>query len=337
MSIAEYEAKFTELAKFSPHMVDTDYKKAQKFERGLDLDIFDQVGVLKMPTYVEVLDRTLMAEATLATMKQAKAPTTEWRSKRPGTNFWKGRSFFTNKKQNIGSSSSSSQSSGSMLVCSECGKKHKDACHRAFGACFHYGKTGHMIRDFPMRFDNATHPTASLAESTAAPRTNVRANTEREIPRQGRVFTLVPGDVQNTKSVVSENISVVNEFTDVFPNDFPGDLNDREEQESQLRTALQILREKKLYAKLSKYEFWLDSVAFLGHEKQLDNEFLKKIVDDLDSKLRLGFVYDDIVLRFHNRLCVPNCADLRKPVMTEAHSSKFAMHPGNTKMYKDLK
>ncbi|XP_028071506.1 uncharacterized protein LOC114273886 [Camellia sinensis] len=32
MSVAEYEAKFTELARFAPHMVDTDYKKARKFE-----------------------------------------------------------------------------------------------------------------------------------------------------------------------------------------------------------------------------------------------------------------------------------------------------------------
>ncbi|XP_028083104.1 uncharacterized protein LOC114284405 [Camellia sinensis] len=41
MSVAEYKAKFTELARFAPHMVDTDYKKARKFEGGLDLEIFD--------------------------------------------------------------------------------------------------------------------------------------------------------------------------------------------------------------------------------------------------------------------------------------------------------
>ncbi|XP_028096791.1 uncharacterized protein LOC114296667 [Camellia sinensis] len=76
MSIVEYEAKFTKLAKFAPHMVDTDYKKAQKFEGGLNLDVFDRVGVLKLPTYVDELDRALMVEANLATMKQAKAPTT---------------------------------------------------------------------------------------------------------------------------------------------------------------------------------------------------------------------------------------------------------------------
>ena len=32
-----------------------------------------------------------------------------------------------------------------------------------------------------------------------------------------------------------------------------------------LRTVLQILRERQLYAKFSKCQFWLDKVAFLGH------------------------------------------------------------------------
>ncbi|XP_028087659.1 uncharacterized protein LOC114288348 [Camellia sinensis] len=38
MFVAECEAKFTELARFAPHMVDTDFKKARKFEGRLDLD-----------------------------------------------------------------------------------------------------------------------------------------------------------------------------------------------------------------------------------------------------------------------------------------------------------
>ncbi|XP_028055428.1 uncharacterized protein LOC114259595 [Camellia sinensis] len=77
MFVAEYEAKFTELVRFAPHMVDTDYKKAQKFEGGLDLDVYNGMGVLKLPTYVEVLDRALMTEAILAAKKQAITPTTE--------------------------------------------------------------------------------------------------------------------------------------------------------------------------------------------------------------------------------------------------------------------
>ncbi|XP_028053198.1 uncharacterized protein LOC114257618 [Camellia sinensis] len=192
-SVAEYEAKFTELARFAPHMVDTDYKKAQKFEGGLELDMYDRVGVLKLPTYVEVHDRSLMVKAILVAKKEATTPTTERRGKRTRFNFKKGRSF--PKKQNTVSSSGSSQSSGSMLVCPECGRKHRGMCYRASGACFRCGKTGHMIRYCLMRLDMTTHPATSSSGSTPAPRANAKANTRGETLRQGRVFALIPGDV----------------------------------------------------------------------------------------------------------------------------------------------
>ena len=37
------------------------------------------------------------------------------------------------------------------------------------------------------------------------------------------------------------------------------------EHEEHLRIVLELLREKRLYAKISKCKFWLDSVSFLGH------------------------------------------------------------------------
>ena len=39
----------------------------------------------------------------------------------------------------------------------------------------------------------------------------------------------------------------------------------KEQHEEHLRIVLQILRENKLFAKLKKCEFWLESVSFLGH------------------------------------------------------------------------
>ncbi|XP_028054434.1 uncharacterized protein LOC114258647 [Camellia sinensis] len=64
--IAEYEAQFTELARFTSHMVDIDYKKARQFEGGLLDPILDKINVLKLPTYVDVLDRALIAERNVA-------------------------------------------------------------------------------------------------------------------------------------------------------------------------------------------------------------------------------------------------------------------------------
>ena len=40
---------------------------------------------------------------------------------------------------------------------------------------------------------------------------------------------------------------------------------DEQENEQHLKIVLQTLREKKLYAKLSKCDFWLKEVSFLGH------------------------------------------------------------------------
>ena len=41
--------------------------------------------------------------------------------------------------------------------------------------------------------------------------------------------------------------------------------------------------------------------------------------------------------RYRNRLCVPESGELRKDILEEAHRSRLTVHPGGTKMYKDLK
>jgi hypothetical protein len=37
------------------------------------------------------------------------------------------------------------------------------------------------------------------------------------------------------------------------------------------------------------------------------------------------------------RICVPNLKHLNELILREAHDSAYSIHPGNTKMYKDLK
>jgi len=51
-----------------------------------------------------------------------------------------------------------------------------------------------------------------------------------------------------------------------------------------------------------------------------------------------GFLVDgDGTLRFQNRLCVPDIAELKEQILTEAHNTRYSIHPGGTKMYRDLK
>ncbi|WVZ54712.1 hypothetical protein U9M48_005470 [Paspalum notatum var. saurae] len=63
------------------------------------------------------------------------------------------------------------------------------------------------------------------------------------------------------------------------------------------------------------------------------------------EQLRIGFVSteqlnelrkgDTIWLK--NRLCVPRDENIREAIMTEAHCTKYSIHPRSTKMYQDLK
>ncbi|KAF7148904.1 hypothetical protein RHSIM_Rhsim03G0014100 [Rhododendron simsii] len=60
--VSEYEAKFTNLAEYAPHMVATENRKAHKCEDGLKLEIRKVVRPMRLPTYAEVVDRALLVK-----------------------------------------------------------------------------------------------------------------------------------------------------------------------------------------------------------------------------------------------------------------------------------
>ena len=57
----------------------------------------------------------------------------------------------------------------------------------------------------------------------------------------------------------------LDQFVIVFIDDILIYSQSKEEHERNLRTVLQILHEKKLFAKFKKCDFWLEKVSFLGH------------------------------------------------------------------------
>ena len=57
----------------------------------------------------------------------------------------------------------------------------------------------------------------------------------------------------------------VDQFVVVFIEDILVYSKDRENDDTHLRVVLETLRKERLYAKLSKCEFWLNEVSFLGH------------------------------------------------------------------------
>ena len=64
---------------------------------------------------------------------------------------------------------------------------------------------------------------------------------------------------------------------------------------------------------------------------------LLKIMEQVCGGSRLDFnISNDGVLRFRNRLCVPNDSLSKREILEEAHRSPYTMHPSSTEMYHDL-
>ncbi|KAL2541676.1 Uncharacterized protein Adt_02654 [Abeliophyllum distichum] len=62
ISLTEYERKFEDLSHYAPTFVDTEEKKARRFEQGLRDDLRQAVVVLELGTYHEVLAKAQLAD-----------------------------------------------------------------------------------------------------------------------------------------------------------------------------------------------------------------------------------------------------------------------------------
>ena len=73
-------------------------------------------------------------------------------------------------------------------------------------------------------------------------------------------------------------------------------------------------------------------------EAQKNDEKISAIVNQSREGKEIEFIVnDDGFMYYRDRVCVPNDDKLKKSILEEAHSGSFAMHPGSTKMYQDLK
>ncbi|XP_073057412.1 uncharacterized protein [Primulina eburnea] len=241
------------------------------------------------------------------------------------------------------------------------------------------------------------------------------------VPISKAPYRLACSEIKELKDQIQDLLDKASESLDVLQ-DIPSDTISRGEEHSQhLRTVLQTLQDRRLYAKFSKCEFWLDKVAFFGHivsqdgtevdpskvkavrdwsvpksvteirsflglagstqviahlsvqrplqdkiqrfelvvyargealnlatqtvqptlrdriwTGQISDEQLQKWRQRDEAKCqRLYIVVDDIV-RYRYRLWVPDSDSLGADILNEAHNTPYSIHPGSTKMYKDL-
>ncbi|CAA7043815.1 unnamed protein product [Microthlaspi erraticum] len=83
----------------------------------------------------------------------------------------------------------------------------------------------------------------------------------------------------------------------------------------------------------------------LGAADQADLLTRVRLAQELDENLIKASKNEDTEYKTskngtivaNGRVCVPNDKELREEILKEAHHSKFSIHPGSTKMYRDLK
>ena len=73
-------------------------------------------------------------------------------------------------------------------------------------------------------------------------------------------------------------------------------------------------------------------------EAQRTDKEISSIKEKISKGKDKGFREDEHdTLWFEDRVYVPNDSEIRKLILQEAHDSPYSIHPGNTKIYLDLK
>ncbi|KAD2394125.1 hypothetical protein E3N88_41102 [Mikania micrantha] len=88
---------------------------------------------------------------------------------------------------------------------------------------------------------------------------------------------------------------------------------------------------------LAKFQIESNLISRIKEAQKEDGE-LWAITENLKIRKQSEFRIDENgVIWCGKRLCVPDNAALRESLLSEAHSSPFSIHPGSTKMYRDLR
>ncbi|KAL8091503.1 hypothetical protein AgCh_033936 [Apium graveolens] len=168
LTVAEYEAKFTELARFVPDQVDTDEKKARRFEQGLKFWIQNRVAMFELTSYVAVVQKAMVIESRSDMSqkgkdgKKRKIETSEGGqqssnfqghfNKRPGfqgnrnVGFKRPQSGNRGQGNHFQNSIQQRSNRPPMPDCKFCGRKHSGIC-KANSVCYKCNMKGHHAHE----------------------------------------------------------------------------------------------------------------------------------------------------------------------------------------------
>uniref|UniRef100_A0A2N9III7 Reverse transcriptase n=1 Tax=Fagus sylvatica TaxID=28930 RepID=A0A2N9III7_FAGSY len=211
LSVVEYEAKFTELSRFAPHMVDTEEHKVDKFLDGLNFNIRERLTAANITEY-----KTLVHTA-----ERVERDVHELAGRRAQNKANKGKKFQNNQPGKVNPQPSSFKKNAPVTPwknqCAKCGRFHSGECKSGSTACFRCGKQGHFMGDCPVgggssstacyRCGKHGHFMVDCPMVGKSGESSSSKNQKR--PQvQGRVFAMTEQDAEASPDVIVGTIDI---------------------------------------------------------------------------------------------------------------------------------
>ncbi|KAL0543847.1 hypothetical protein IC582_018952 [Cucumis melo] len=200
MTVEQYDAEFDMLSRFAPEMIATEAARADKFVRGLRLDIQGLVRAFRPATHADALrlavDLSLQERATSS--KTAGRGSTSGQKRKaeqqpvpvPQRNFRPGGEFrsFQQKPFEAG------EAARGKPLCTTCGKHHLGRCLFGTRTCFKCRQEAHTADRCPLRV------------------TGIAQNQGAGAPHQGRVFATNRTEAEKAGTVVTGTLPVLGHY-----------------------------------------------------------------------------------------------------------------------------
>ncbi|KAL0549546.1 hypothetical protein IC582_014031 [Cucumis melo] len=200
MTVEQYDAEFDMLSRFAPEMIATEAARADKFVRGLRLDIQGLVRAFRPATHADALrlavDLSLQERANSS--KTAGRGSTSGQKRKaeqqpvpvPQRNFRPGGEFrsFQQKPFEAG------EAARGKPLCTTCGKHHLGRCLFGTRTCFKCRQEGHTADRCPLRV------------------TGIAQNQGAGAPHQGRVFATNRAEAEKAGTVVTGTLPVLGHY-----------------------------------------------------------------------------------------------------------------------------
>ncbi|MQL89838.1 hypothetical protein Taro_022428 [Colocasia esculenta] len=198
MTVLEYEARFSELSKYAPHIVEDEHRKTKKFVMGLKPSLQTRLVAFDHRTLDKALSAACWQEGEMKQYLEEKKDS----QKRPAATFQrqdKKKTVYQTPQKPVAVSNSqvpSIRSPGVKKECPHCRKTHGGSeCWLVAGRCLKCGSSDHKIKDCPRLQQGAQRGAPAPAVAVAAPATG-RPGRPRA---PARVFALAREDAEQAE------------------------------------------------------------------------------------------------------------------------------------------